>query len=461
MPDPVKLDTMSELMALSSVGNTKNIILMAVEAKGPFDEAAFRSALKEASAAFPAIASNLRETRDNGRFFLFREFNPELELKVTVSDVKTSGGPEGSFDTLVRHLRPRLDRNWDLLHEPPVEIHVLRLEPQHVLLAFMFHHSAADAAMALRVISETLGQYDAIVMGRKSEWAAMPYVFSTGKKKALRASKGSLKHFVSQLIRTLKDGRLRPVHPDGAGRPSDLTEWHLRKVFSTEDTQAIHENATKEGIRVVDRLVACSNLALDAWNASRNVASGIVTSVVTVNMRERFGGEEERNYSSSIFFRSVPQDRKDALEFSRAVAAHRTKQLTRQMDLMVRKSFSMGASFFTLFPFGIRSSAADFFMRQQRFSVAVGFLGIVWPDLKDGRFSEESRLRRAGEFDIADVHGTGYKLAGNAHVNLYSYIYNSRLHLVLAVSASLLSREEAEDFLELLTRTITGSLRTV
>lgn len=87
-------------------------------------------------------------------------------------------------------------------------------------------------------------------------------------------------------------------------------------------------------------------------------------------------------------------------------------------------------------------------------------MGIVWPDLKDGRFSEESQLRRAGEFEIIDVHGTGYKLAGNSGINLYSYIYRNRLYLVLTVAASLLSKEEAEEFLKLLTGRISGSLHT-
>ncbi len=457
MTEPVKLDTISELMALSSVGNTKNIIMMGVEARGPFDEAAFRAAVKEASKVLPVITSHLNEIRENGRYFLFRKFNPELELNVTVSDVEISDGPEKSFNTLVKHLTPRLERNWDLLHELPVEIHVLRLEPQHVLLGFIFHHSAADAAMALRVVSETLGQYDAIVTGQESGWTTMPYVFSTSKKKASKPGKASLKYMLSQLIRTLKELKKQPVRPEGTGKANDLTEWHLRKVFSIEDTDAVFDNCSKASVRVVDHILACSNLALDEWNKARNTPPGIITSVVTVNMRERFGGEDERNYSSSIFLRSTPQDRKDPVEFARALAERRKKQLTRQTDLLVRKSFSMAAAFFTLFPFAIRSRAADLFMRTQRFSVAIGFLGVVWPEHEGGRFTEDSPMRRAGEFEIVDVHGTGYKLAGNAQINLYSYLYGKRLYVVLSASASLLSKEEAEDFLRLLARRIRGS----
>lgn len=454
MAEPVKLDMMSELMALSSVGNTKNIILIAIEARGPFDEGAFRSATKSVSRVFPALTSTLREIREGARFFLFREYHPEHELPITVSEVKASSSSETSFDILMGNLAPRLDRNWDLMHEPPVDIQVLRLKPQHVLLAFMFHHAAADADMAFRMISEILGQYDAIVTGRKSDWAAVPYVFSTSRKKASKPVKGSLKHLVSQLIQSIKDARQRPVQPQGTGKADDWTEWHFRRVFSVEDTLELFDNVSKAGIRVVDHLLACSNLALDEWNEARNTPPGTITSVVTVNMRERFGGEDERNYSSSIFFRSNPQDRRDAVEFARALAARRKEHLTRQTDLLVRKSFTIGATFFTIFPFGIRRWVADFFMRMQQFSVAVGFLGVVWPGLKDGRFSEDSLLQRAGEFEIVDVLGTGYKLAAKSQINLYSYVYRKRLSLVLGVSASLLSNEEAQAFMELLIRKI-------
>ncbi len=194
------------------------------------------------------------------------------------------------------------------------------------------------------------------------------------------------------------------------GKPNDLVEWHLRTTFTVEDTTKIFNNVAKVGIRVIDHLVACSNLALDEWNEARNTPPGTIANVVTVNMRGRFGGQDERNYSSTIFIRSNPRDRIDTAQFARDVAVARKKQLTRQMDLMVSKSISMGAAFFTLFSFGIRQKAAHYFMKSQRFSVAVGFMGVVWPDLKDGRFGEDSMLQKAGEFEIIDVHGTGTSL---------------------------------------------------
>jgi hypothetical protein len=75
---------------------------------------------------------------------------------------------------------------------------------------------------------------------------------------------------------------------------------------------------------------------------------------------------------------------------------------------------------------------------------------VVWPELKEQAFGEDSCLVRLGDSDIVDVHGTGYKLAGNASLNLYAYIYRRRLHLVLASPAAVLTEQECENFMEVL-----------
>jgi hypothetical protein len=198
-----KLDVLSELMVVNSFRNVKNLIMMAVEAMGPFEEEAFRLAVREVSHAYPTLTGTLREFREGARLFLFREDHPDLEIPVTLSEVTRPAGPEGSFNAIIDHLRSRMDRQWDLWHEPPLEINVMRFQPEYSLLVFIFHHVAADAGMASRIISEMLGRYDAEVNGRSSEWQAIPYVLSTSKKRASKPAKASLEHLIRQLMRDL------------------------------------------------------------------------------------------------------------------------------------------------------------------------------------------------------------------------------------------------------------------
>jgi len=89
-------------------------------------------------------------------------------------------------------------------------------------------------------------------------------------------------------------------------------------------------------------------------------------------------------------------------------------------------------------------------MIRQQYSAAVGYLGVVFPEFNDGTPSGKSNLTRLGDLEIVDIFGTGYKLAGQASVNLYSYIYRGRLQLVLSSSGSLLAKEQNERLLDVL-----------
>ena len=51
---PARLDALSEMMALSSYGNTKNILVTAVETKGPLDEEAMTLAVQSGCEGFPS-----------------------------------------------------------------------------------------------------------------------------------------------------------------------------------------------------------------------------------------------------------------------------------------------------------------------------------------------------------------------------------------------------------------------
>jgi len=249
----------------------------------------------------------------------------------------------------------------------------------------------------------------------------------------------------------------KPEQPRGTGNKKDQREWHVKRVLSVEETDRILKSFSQGEAHFVDNLVACANMALDTWNATRNIAPGLITTAVTVNMRERFGGANEKNYSSLIFFRSNPSERENCAALASLLAQARKRQMSKRVDLSVRKSMARAARFFSIFPFWIRRRIAHKFMQHQRYSFAVGFLGVVWPEFKGEAMGEDSCLVKLGDSHIIDVHGTGYKLAGNASVNVYAYIYRRQLHLVLASSAAVLSERECDGFMEVLVKGISDA----
>ena len=83
---PVKLDALSEMMALSSYGNTKNLLITAIEVNGPLDKEALKLAVQRATRSFPQFVSRIREVRERSKHYLVWDHDPDMTLPLTILD---------------------------------------------------------------------------------------------------------------------------------------------------------------------------------------------------------------------------------------------------------------------------------------------------------------------------------------------------------------------------------------
>lgn len=81
--------------------------------------------------------------------------------------------------------------------------------------------------------------------------------------------------------------------------------------------------------------------------------------------------------------------------------------------------------------------------------MAITLLGVVWPEMKNGKPTLDSYPTFVGETQVSEVYGTGYKPMTSTPLLLIVYSFLKKLNLILAVSGSLFTREEAEDFMDL------------
>jgi hypothetical protein len=444
-----RLDIISDVMALTSYGNVKNSILVAAELVGVFDEQVFALAAKRASKKYPVLTSRLKEVRKKGRFFLVREHCPEMDVPIFISDLSKSHSEEPIVDSLMFHMAPRLESDWDLFSKPPVEIHVLAAGNDRFAFVTLLHHSAGDAEVVLTIMKAIMGEYEAEVTGEPPQWLENPYVSSTSKKSQSVERRFGWMDLLRQLKRDLRYRKVKPVFPWGSGNRRDTREWHVRRAFSVEDSARILNSFSGNSTHVIDHLVACTNLALDYWNGKHNLKPGRITSAVTVNMRGRFGGKNEKNYSSVIFFRSDPDQRRDYLRFVHELASSRSKQFEKGADLTTRQSFLLGSKLFYYLPFGLRRRVPGFFMKHQQYSAAVTFMGSVFPRF-DGKGMDRDSLTAFGNLEIIDMYGVGYKHVGGAAMHLLVYTYRNRLSLVLMIPGKSLTKTESDSFMNVL-----------
>jgi hypothetical protein len=167
-------------------------------------------------------------------------------------------------------------------------------------------------------------------------------------------------------------------------------------------------------------------------------------------MRGRFQGIQRQNNSALIFFKSRPEERRDLGAFTRQIAVNRIRQFRNQMDFKFFQDVSRMNSLMSMAPFQLRRNVTDFVMNLHKFSIAVTLLGVMWPEIKNGKPTVDSCLTHVGECEISQVHGLAYKMISNTPALVLVYLYKGLLNFVMASSASVFTREEADEFLDLL-----------
>ena len=444
-----RLDPLSELPALAGYANTKNIIITAIETTGRLDADALKLAVKQASEKYPQIRCCIQEVRARGRFHLLRQPRPDLETPVFFTDLPESDTEAPTLDRLLNFLAPRLDRDWDLFNELPAEFHFVRVSPERHILAPVIHHVAADAGIAAELGRECLLNYHRIVTGTEPQLVGETPGISTSAKRRVRTRRSWWKGLASDARGVVSALFEHPTLPVGSSSPDDQREHHVKRVFSVEDTAMIARLSRVKAGALVDLLAVCANLAVDQWNQARNEPPGMLTTTVSVNMRGRYREIRAANNSGQLFFRSMPEERADPAAFARSLAMQRISQFRRQMDFKFFQDVSRLTKAVSVLPFHLRRRLVHFLMERHQFSVAMTVLGVIWPAFKNGKPTSDTSLTRVGDLTIEEVHGIGYKLLSATRLLFIVYTFRNRLNLVLAASGNLFTRQEADQFMDL------------
>jgi len=224
----------------------------------------------------------------------------------------------------------------------------------------------------------------------------------------------------------------------------------VHRWLSESDSGNLAARAAANRLSLVDLLSASATLAVDQWNAAGNMPLGRQTAAVTVNARGRWQGSDAPNMSSVMFMESMPSQRKNAAEFARSLGLTRIRQFRRQQDLKLMRSMETLVNSLRIFPFRIRRRIVHFMVGLHNYTAAITMLGVVWPRLINGRLTGDTSVTGSGGLAVEDIHAIAYKLQSSTQVLLLVYGFRNRLHLVLACSGSLFTRDEAEAFMDLI-----------
>lgn len=440
-----KLNPTSEMVALTTWGNTKNLVITPAELFGPLDVTAMREAVVAAAADFPQLSCSIKEVKEGGKRYLTWEPRPDLQFSVTLWDLEVASGSAPLIDSLLQRLEASLDRDWNLFEELPGECHIVRRSNDHHAVVPVIHHVAADAGEASEFGRRIALKYRELMTGEQSHLQPRVRALSTSMKHSIPRKHATLKDSLDSMWRSVRGLTRRVTLPAGSGLAGDTREYHVKRLFSEEETAVIGEWISNQKLRLSDLMVACGNTAIDKWNELYDISPGTVTTALTVNMKGRYSGLHEPNSTSVVFFKSDPEDRREWLQFIRSVADKRTRHLSRQLDLRLSGNVSKMLDAVRLFPLDLRRRIVHHLVQKQQYSMTVTMLGVVWPS-SDGNYADESFPTWIGDALITEVHGIGYKLLSRTPIIFIVYIFRHQLNVVMAAAGSLFTRDEADRF---------------
>ena len=242
------LNEASEMVALSTLGNTKNLIITAAEIRGALDVEVLRRAVRAALDDFPQLMSCIREVRRNGRFLLAWEPRPDLEFPVNQWNVTSRDSTVPVLDTFLKTIEPSLDRKWNLFEELPGEFHVVSFSNDHHVAAPVVHHVAADAAVASEFGKFVTLKYLEFMTGIAPEFTPQTQSLSTSRKKRVQPKRHGWVDSVRSTINAVRAFTERHTLPVGHGRKGDPRQYHVKRMLSV--------GSYETGLRIVR---ACRN----------------------------------------------------------------------------------------------------------------------------------------------------------------------------------------------------------
>ena len=173
------LNPLAEALVLTTNSKNRNIILGALDLRGPLDVEALRATVNSIGDFFPQLKASLTEIKSKGRHYLAWDLRQSLEIPLAISSLGESNSTSNGFDALLKRVEQSLTRERNPFEEPASEFHLLRFGEDRHVLALILGHRAADAVTLAEIVKVFMSNYHELVTGETSIFSGYPSVTST------------------------------------------------------------------------------------------------------------------------------------------------------------------------------------------------------------------------------------------------------------------------------------------
>jgi hypothetical protein len=450
------LNPLAEALVLTTNSKNRNIILGALDLRGPLDLSALRATVNSIGDFFPQLKASLTEIKSKGRRYLVWDHRQSLEIPLVISSLGESNSTGYGFEALLKRVEQSLTRERNPFEEPASEFHLLRFGggDRHIL-ALILGHRAADAITLAEIVKVFMSNYHELVTGETSIFSGYPSVASTAYKRKIRKKNSSMRDYWDTFGQAMIPYQ-RCAIPEGNGVLNQPGEHYVKRLLSEDRTNSIAMDCARMRVPFVDYLMAGMALAIDRWNDARNKESSTLSAALTVNMQGRFSGADGPNNDSVLYFQFSRDQRSSLKKLARHVGRSRIRLFRDQMDIKYFKGMTKLNNFLRLLPFKLRQKAYLEILERHQTSFALGFMGVLWPESNGRRISGDSYLTSAGSLNIVEAHAMAYRIVSRTPLYLAVYFFRKKLNLMLSAAAWKFTNEEAKAFMDLVIDVLDG-----
>jgi NRPS condensation-like uncharacterized protein len=425
-----------------------------IQLHGPIDIPAFVEAFDEAVFTYPVAQCRLEERRIGLSRRLYWVPTGRRN-KLTVDDCRDRVKPPvDGVAFAAEYFREGSLHRIDLFREPPMRFFLLRLADDVTLFSTLHQHIAVDAAGVYGFFRDILARYHEKVKGEKPAWLEAAAT-NTARSAVVVIRPRSVRTAFAEYATSLIKGRRSVVSMIATAQTRPILGRNMnRGVFESETLREIKNYCKRHDATLVDALLAAIFRTIGAWDREHGQErQDRINTLLAVNARHRIAGLKDQSFGMSgiPFLVRRPED----IPFDVLVEWFRDER-KRQLDVGVDVSLMKLLS--TVFR---AAGALPVRMRAPIIRALSGFsttfvlsnIGIMWPEVRDGKLTGRSAFTRVGDFELDDNHACP-SLTPHVAMGIVTRTLGDRLFINYTTDQARFLPEEATELTSRITRAI-------
>lgn len=420
------------------------VSLLGAVLEGPCDIEALAAAIRQVQIDRPELRSRLVDAGTLvSKGYAWRPGVPGEPRVVDLRDLTEVGR---DYDAVIDRIFDR-QSTWDLRSHCPFDTTIAMLRDDRTLLSLEVHHSIGDGEVNFSCMKAILAGYHQRVTGTAPDWAHLGSLASTlGTRGPKAAGFTTVVKYLREFARTYPADRVTQAHGTRGARRDRIAA--RVSIDDAEMQRTIRDRARAQGATITDLTLAATMRAIANWNRSQGADVDVQRAAIAVNRRGAGGSGD--NEISMVVAGSHNQDLDDPGALMGSLAAQRIRGLELGIDGGLANAMRHAMTLGSLRPLNAIAGKRAASRTDPPGTIMLTNVGLLWPEIVDGRPTSRSFLSEAGGLRLVDLVVVP-NLDASGALMLAPMTFNGRFQVVVGGNTARIQQRELRALADLIT----------